>query len=387
MTAIGMITPSSNTCLEPVTYRLLAGTPDVTAHFARIPVIRIGLDEDSTSRFDAGPMKEAARLLADAGVDVIVWNGTSGSWLGPDQDRAVCGAIEEATGIPATTTTLGLLAACRAYGITRLGLAVPYTPDVTGRIAEVYAAHGVTCVASDHLGLDENRAFGAVPETRVAEQIRAVTTPEAEAAAVVCTNVHGAGVAPGLERELGVPVLDSVAVTLWHALHLAGGPPIAGHGDLLATGTLRARLQDVVEELLRTTGADRTTLRLDLPAYGLHVDLPVAEATGPGTRSIRRDPSLPQRDLNTVRWLEEHRRPLVQPHFREDPSPPQALIDVYGVNAQVLGPVVRDGDLAAWLSVHSLSERPWTDGDLRALQTATTTVHNELDGLPDKETR
>src|SRR5918912_725830 len=32
---LGMLTPSSNTVLEPITYRMLAGVPDVTAHFAR----------------------------------------------------------------------------------------------------------------------------------------------------------------------------------------------------------------------------------------------------------------------------------------------------------------------------------------------------------------
>jgi hypothetical protein len=51
----------------------------------------------------------AARLLADAEVHSIVWNGTSGAWLGIAQDRAICAAITAATGIPATTTTLALL--------------------------------------------------------------------------------------------------------------------------------------------------------------------------------------------------------------------------------------------------------------------------------------
>ena len=35
-TRVGMITPSLNTVLEPVTYALLADLPDVTAHFSRV---------------------------------------------------------------------------------------------------------------------------------------------------------------------------------------------------------------------------------------------------------------------------------------------------------------------------------------------------------------
>ena len=41
---VGMITPSSNSVLEPVTAAMLAGCSDVTAHFARLRVTEIALD-------------------------------------------------------------------------------------------------------------------------------------------------------------------------------------------------------------------------------------------------------------------------------------------------------------------------------------------------------
>ena len=40
---------------------------------------------------------------------------------------------------------------------------------------------------------------------------------------ILCTNLDGAALAGSLERELGIAVLDSVAVTLWRTLGLAGG--------------------------------------------------------------------------------------------------------------------------------------------------------------------
>ncbi|MGW2561885.1 aspartate racemase/maleate isomerase family protein [Streptomyces sp. NPDC001514] len=377
---LGMLTPSSNTCLEPVTYQLLDGVRGaVTAHFARVPVTRIALDGGSDAQFDPAPMLAAARQLADARVDVIVWNGTSGSWLGPDRDRALCAAITEATGIPATTSTLALLDACAAYGVTRLGLAVPYTQDVAERIVTTYAAEGLECTLAEPFGIGDNEAFARIPEVHVARQIEAAAAA-AHAVAVVCTNVYGAAAATGLEEALGIPVFDSVAATLWKALDLAGAAPaLEGHGELLRSGSLRARFQDVLRQLREATGAARTTLRLDLPAHRLHVDLTAAEALGGGVRSIRRDASLDQRRLNTVEWLERHRIPLVQPHFAADPHPPQALVDVYGVHAQMLSPVVRDGAMTGWISVHSLDERSWTADDTAELAAATERVQHILD--------
>jgi maleate isomerase len=89
---LGMITPSSNTCLEPTTYRLLAGLTGetgATAHFSRLPVRRIAIDAASDAQFTTDAMAQAAELLADAKVDVVVWNGTLGSWLGIDYDRGI----------------------------------------------------------------------------------------------------------------------------------------------------------------------------------------------------------------------------------------------------------------------------------------------------------
>lgn len=235
---IGMITPSSNTCLEPMTYRMLAGRRDVTAHFARLPVQRISLDASSTGQFSSEAMVAAAQQLADAKIDVVVWNGTAGSWLGIDHDRDLARLLTDATGVPATTSTLAMLEACRVYGVTRLGLATPYTPDVNEQIVGVYADNGIEVVA-DALGISDNEAFARVPSETVAGQLRAVA-PDMEAVGVLCTNVYGAELAEPLEDELGVPVLDSVAVTLWHALLLTGARGTGGFGTLLREGLGRA---------------------------------------------------------------------------------------------------------------------------------------------------
>ena len=103
---LGMLTPSSNTALEPLTSAMVAGLPEVSAHFARFRVTEISLRSQALGQFDIEPILEAARLLADARVDVIAWNGTSSGWLGFDTDEALCARITAETGIPACTSVL-----------------------------------------------------------------------------------------------------------------------------------------------------------------------------------------------------------------------------------------------------------------------------------------
>ncbi|MGP4015400.1 aspartate racemase/maleate isomerase family protein [Saccharopolyspora sp. 5N708] len=372
-----MLTPSSNTVLEPVTYRLLSGTDEVTVHFSRLPVTAISLSQQANDQFALPRMSAAAELLRDAAVDVVVWNGVSGSWLGFDHERQVSEAISRACGVPATTSTLALRDAYDVFGVTRLGLVTPYTGEVTAKIAETYAAEGIEVVADQRLEITDNLAFGAVSEQRLAEMIEAAA-PDSHAVALVCTNLRGAFVAAELEGRLGIPVLDSVSVTLWKALDVLGSGVALDRGSVLLSGSTRAALKRICASLRTATGADRTTMRLDLPSQRLGVDSAAAEDTGPGVPQIQHDPGLDQRQLNTVRWLEQHRRTLVQPHFRADPQPPRALVETYGVRAQMLAPVVVDGAMIGWLSAHSRTERDWPAPDITAIETAASQVQARL---------
>lgn len=241
---IGMLTPSSNTVLEPLTQALLEPLAEtVCAHFARFRVTRIALGGDSEDQFRREPILAAADLLADAKPSVIAWNGTSASWLGFDSDDALCAEIETRTGARATSAIVSLNTLLRRFGVRRLGLVTPYTADVQARIAANYAAIGVEVVSEVHAGLSENYAFAGISERDVAEMIRDVAAPGVDAVAVVCTNMRGTLVAPALEREIGAPVLDSVAVTLWGCLRAAGvdPAPLARFGRLFeADAPLRA---------------------------------------------------------------------------------------------------------------------------------------------------
>ncbi|MET4039144.1 aspartate/glutamate racemase family protein [Bradyrhizobium sp. RT6a] len=220
---LGMITPSSNSVLEPVTSAMLAGVDGVTAHFSRFRVTEIALDAAALNQFDASVILPAADLLADAKVDAIAWNGTSASWLGIDRDRSLCEAITARASVPATTSTLACIDAARTLGAKRVGLVSPYTDDVQRRIADVWAQEGITSHAERHLGLRDNFSFGEVAPATIADMIRAVAAEGADAIVILCTNLDGAALAASLERELDIAVLDSVAVTLWRTLSLAGG--------------------------------------------------------------------------------------------------------------------------------------------------------------------
>jgi maleate isomerase len=225
MIRLGMLTPSSNTALEPITSAMLAGVEGVSVHFSRFKVTEIALSDSALRQFDAGEILRAAELLAHAKVDVIAWNGTSASWLGFDRDERLCERITEATGIPARTTVLAYRDLFRRLPAARIGLVTPYTADVQDRIMANWRSQGLNCVTERHLSLADNFSFAEVPETEIAHLCEEIVRDGADAVVVLCTNMRGAGIAERLEQKLGVDIFDSIAVTLWACLIATGVDP------------------------------------------------------------------------------------------------------------------------------------------------------------------
>jgi maleate isomerase len=227
---LGMLTPSSNTVLEPVTSAMLAGMPEVSAHFSRFKVTEISLSNRAHRQFDPAPILAAAHLLADARVQVIAWNGTSAAWLGFDTDERLCRSITAATGIPATTSMLALNEILAREGVSRLGLVTPYLDQIQAKIMENYAGLGLRCVAERHLNDPGNFSFSEIGLSTIAEMVRDVARAKPQAIAIVCTNLRAAPLVEALERETGILILDSIAVAVWKSLRLAGVEPHGVHG-------------------------------------------------------------------------------------------------------------------------------------------------------------
>ena len=229
-----MLTPSSNTVLEPTTMAILENLDEVTAHFSRFKVTEITLSESGLAQFEHDRFLEAAKLLADAKCHSIAWNGTSAGWLGFDNDTDLCTSITKSTGAPSTTSILANNDLFQRHGVSTFGLVTPYTDDVQAKIIENYHKSGFHCVAERHQGISDNFSFSEITEEQVEEMCRAVASEGAEAISIICTNMQGACLAERLEVDLGVVIYDSIAVVVRHALEISGVDPrrVTGWGRI-----------------------------------------------------------------------------------------------------------------------------------------------------------
>jgi maleate isomerase len=217
---IGTITPSGNTVVERITLGVLHALPQVSAHFSRIPVF--GSTDPSPDAYAMPGMLATAELLAHAAPQVLVWNGSKGSGIGFRHDRALVDAIQTATGIRTTTSILALAELLQARGIDRIAVVTPYADAGHARTLQCLAAEGLQVVAHACSGLRDNLSYASVPPQEIAAMARGVAQSRPQAIVCLCTNFPAAVMAAPLEAELGLPVYDSTALGVWHALQLCG---------------------------------------------------------------------------------------------------------------------------------------------------------------------
>jgi maleate isomerase len=221
---VGILLPSSNTVVEAEAPKLIPADGSVVLHYSRFRVTVISESSASQAQFEQQKMLDAASLLADAKVDCIAWAGTAASWLGFDRDQELCDSIRATTSTPAMTSVLAINAQLKALGARRIGLVTPYVAGLENSIKRNYAAIGIETVASERLGLTTNTDYAAVTRQQIAQMCRSTARSKPSAIVVMCTNLRAAAVAESLSREIGIPVVDSVATTIRYAIQEAIHP-------------------------------------------------------------------------------------------------------------------------------------------------------------------
>lgn len=194
----------------------------VSMHLTRTPAPEGELTVESVRAEAESPgLESAARMLSTIPLDCIAFLCTAATFIGgPGYDQKVLRRIEEASGLPATTTSTALLEALRALEIAKLVVVAPYPKPVTERLVEFLAGNGFDVVGSHTMGIRRATNIGGVSAGDVYRQVRQADVEAAEGIFISCTALQTVDVLQTIEQDLAKPVLSANQVTLWHSLKL-----------------------------------------------------------------------------------------------------------------------------------------------------------------------
>jgi maleate cis-trans isomerase len=183
-------------------------------------------------------VEQAARYLAQAKMDLIVYACTTGSFFkGPGYDDELIQCIEKAAGVPAVATAPAAAQALRFLGAKRISVASPYTQWQNEKLRVYYEAVGfeVLNVEGDPRGaVAGGQGHCDLTPESVLEFASGVCRPEADALFCSCTAWRSMEVAAELERRTGKPVVSANQATVWAAFRRLGITSLQpGFGSLL----------------------------------------------------------------------------------------------------------------------------------------------------------
>jgi GAF domain-containing protein len=139
-----------------------------------------------------------------------------------------------------------------------------------------------------------------------------------------------------------------------------------------------ATFQSICESLLVESGASRAVVQVARADGRLPF---VAEAVTHGAQQMRNDtPDADLVDTSLLGRLAADRQAIAQESLDADPAVPRDIVDRYGARARVVAPVLREGRVAALVSIHDTrGPRRWTAEALQAVTQATLAVQALLD--------
>lgn len=215
----GIIVPSGNSVAEPEIRSMLPS--GVSALVTRLP-LRGSSEQELLSMLNG--LDDAAKLLGDAGVEVIVFHCTAVSTFAPHLAGDIRGRISRATGVPSFATSDAILAACEELSASRVLLLTPYIAAVHEREIRFLSAAGKSVVGDACLGINTNDMMARLSPEELFEWASGVasTTPTADLCFVSCTALRSAPVIAALESRIGMPVITSNQAMVWYLLRCAG---------------------------------------------------------------------------------------------------------------------------------------------------------------------
>lgn len=218
---IGLIYMAAGEVMEPEFYAMAPeGVITLTTriHFESMTA------ETIKNMLSSNDLEDCTQLLALAQCDVILFGGTSCSFLGgPKWEKKILERMSAVSqGISVINTSQASVKALKSVGAKNIVFAGPYTNDIIEAGSNYFNELGFKVIGKKGLGLEVEHDIATLPLSDVYKLAKDSNHPDADAIYLSCTGMRTIPILEELESDLGKPVISAVQASMWYALKIAG---------------------------------------------------------------------------------------------------------------------------------------------------------------------
>ena len=177
---------------------------------------------------ESSDMELAADRLRATMPAAAAYVDTSISFIrGPGGDLDISRRIESFLGVPTVSTSTAVVEACRALGVSSLGVLTVYVDEVNETIPAFFEPQGVRIARmnktrSNMEAGNGSEELGRMSAQELVELGRRSDDADAGAVFIPCTAVRTLDAIEPLEDAIGKPVITAIQATMWRVSRLAG---------------------------------------------------------------------------------------------------------------------------------------------------------------------
>ena len=184
-------------------------------------------------------LTESIKLNIGHKMDLIALGCTSGSFIGgPGYDQKIIKMIEDATGVPTTTTSTALLVAFKDLGIKKIAMCGPYEKEIFDAAIDFFNGAGIETLNLEYLGYHKSEEYweyrhNPYPVYKLVRDSHKAA-PDADCVFISCMWSRILGMVDTAEAEIGKPVISACSAVMYHILKMLGISDLVYHyGQLL----------------------------------------------------------------------------------------------------------------------------------------------------------
>ena len=229
---LGVIVPSVNIVVEEWYPRVVP--EGVSVHFARM-LMPEGTSPERIIEMDRTDGVHSIHQLRSCRPHAIAYGCTASSIVqGHAFDAHLREEIRHIAGVPGTSATNSIFAACERLGMKRVTAISPYVEAVDAAEHRFFAEGGIETIAGAHMGITDGFRLAEPTPEAILDFALGAWDPASDGVIIACLNFRSHPIIDELEARIEKPVVTSTQATLWHVLRLAGvDTPIPGYGRLL----------------------------------------------------------------------------------------------------------------------------------------------------------